>query len=165
MARKTDETEERKRDKARAIARYLRISPRKMRLVIDTIRRKPAGQAFAILRMQKRKAARMAEKLLKSAVANAKVLGLKEDRLYISDIRADSGPTFKRFMARSMGRADRILKRTTHLSIVLEERQGGGEALPDVGGEAEETKDESKVGKVKSLLKRRQKAMAAADAK
>lgn len=113
--------EEGQKKSAKAIARYIRISPRKVRLVINTIRRKPAGEAFRILMTLKKKAARLAEKVLKSAVANAKVLGLEQDRLYISDIRADGGPVMKRLMTRSMGRADRILKRTTHLSLVVRE--------------------------------------------
>lgn len=106
---------------ARAVARYLRISPRKVRLVIDAVRHKPVGESQKILMLLNKKAARLAEKLLKSAVANAKVLGLDEKRLYISDIRADGGPVLKRFMSRSMGRADRILKRTTHLSVTVKE--------------------------------------------
>ena len=106
---------------ARAVAKYLRISPRKMRLVINAIRHEPTGRAFHILMTLKKKAARMTEKLLKSAVANAKVLGLEENRLYVSNIRADGGPTMKRFMSRSMGRADRIIKRTTHLSMIVTE--------------------------------------------
>ncbi len=106
---------------AKAIVRYVRISPRKVRLVINTIRHKPVNLAFPILASLNKKAARLAEKVLKSAVANAKVLGLDEARLYVSDVRADGGPVLKRFMSRSMGRADRILKRTTHLSLAVEE--------------------------------------------
>ena len=106
---------------AKSVAKYVRISPRKVRLVIDAIRKKPAGQAFQILMTLKKKAARLAEKVLKSAVANAKVLGLEEDRLYISHVVADGGPVMKRIMTRSMGRADRIAKRTTHLSLVVSE--------------------------------------------
>jgi len=70
----------------------------------------------------------MAEQLLKSAVANAKVKKMDEESLYISDIRADGGPIMKRFMSRSMGRADRLLKRTSHLSITLEEKQTAEQA-------------------------------------
>lgn len=113
--------ESKEKSSAKAVARYLRISPRKVRLVINSIRFKPTGQAMGILMNLKKKAARMTEKVLKSAVANAKVLGMDESRLYISDIRADGGPVFKRFMSRSMGRADRILKRTTHLSMTVSE--------------------------------------------
>ena len=99
---------------ARAIVRYLRISPRKVRLVINAIRKKPATQAQSILMGLNKKAARLVEKGLKSAVANAKGKGLEESRLMVSEIKADGGPVMKRFMSRSMGRADQILKRTTH---------------------------------------------------
>lgn len=115
------ETVENKDKSAKAVARYLRISPRKARAVINEVRYKTVGQAFEILFTLKQKAARMTEKLLTSAVANAKGLGMDENRLYISDIRADGGPVMKRFLERSMGRADRILKRMAHLSIQLKE--------------------------------------------
>ena len=107
---------------ATAITRYLRISPRKMRLVIDTIRRKPVPEAFSILAHLKKRASNLVAKTLKSAQANAKGKKMDEDRLYVREIRADGGPMLKRYMSRSMGRADVILKRTTHLTVVLGER-------------------------------------------
>ncbi len=106
---------------ATAVTKYIRMSPRKARLVLDEVRKKPVHRAAQILASMNKKAARFAEKLLKSAVANAKVKGLEEDRLYIKDVRADGGPTLKRFRPRSMGRADRILKRTTHLTLVVKQ--------------------------------------------
>ncbi len=106
---------------ARAKVKFVKIAPRKVRLVLDAIRKKPAGKAFDILFTLKKKAARITEKLLKTGVANAKVLGLDENRLYISDIRADGGPVMKRIMQRSQGRAETILKRTSHISLVLTE--------------------------------------------
>lgn len=108
---------------ARAVIKYLRIGPRKVRLVIDAIRRRPVKEAFYRLAVLNKKAARLAEEALKSAVANAKVLKMDENQLYVSEIKADGGPTFKRFMSRSMGRADRILKRTTHLTVVVKEAE------------------------------------------
>ncbi len=137
---------------AKTTVKYLRISPRKVRLVIDTIRFQPAGQAFEILAVLKQKAARMAEKALKTAVANAKVLGLDEERLFVSRVFADGGPTMKRFMARSMGRADRIIKRTTHLTLeVAEGRKSWKNSVsPAV---MEEQKDNSKSAKSKSGAK------------
>ena len=105
----------------RAVTKHLRIAPRKMRLVIDTIRRQPAHEAVGILMLLKKKGAKMAVKTLKSAIANAKNLGLNENRLYVSDVRADGGPVFKRFLTRSMGRADKILKRTCHLTVEVRE--------------------------------------------
>ena len=117
----------------RAVTKHLRIAPRKMRLVIDTIRRQPAQEAVGILMLLKKKGAKLAVKTLKSAIANAKNLGLNENRLYVSNVRADGGPVFKRFLTRSMGRADKILKRTTHLTV--EVREGfniwGGRAMED----------------------------------
>ncbi len=106
---------------AKAVVKHVRISPRKVRLVINAIRYKPVTLAFPILASLNKKAAKLTEKALKSAVANAKVLGMDETRLYVSEVRADGGPVLKRFMSRSMGRADRILKRTTHLSLAVKE--------------------------------------------
>ncbi len=117
----------------RALTKHLRIAPRKMRLVIDTIRRQPAQEAVGILMLLKKKGAKLAVKTLKSAIANAKNLGLNENRLYVSNVRADGGPVFKRFLTRSMGRADKILKRTTHLTIEVREgtKIWGGRAPED----------------------------------
>ena len=106
---------------AKVVLKYLRISPRKARLVLDAIRLKPVHKANMILQTLNKKAAGLASKALSSAVANAKVLGMDENRLFVSDVRADVGPVFKRFMSRSMGRADRLLKRTTHLSLSVSE--------------------------------------------
>lgn len=106
---------------ARARVTFQRISPRKLRLVVDTIRFKPVGKADTILATLNKKGARIARKLLASAVANAKVLKLDESRLYVSDVRADQGPIMKRMRPRSMGRADRILKRMAHLSLTVTE--------------------------------------------
>jgi len=107
--------------KVKAITKHLRIAPRKMRIVIDTIRRQMAMEAVGILTLLKKKGAKLAVKTLNSAIANAKDLGLNENRLYVSDVRADGGPVFKRFLTRSMGRADKILKRTTHLTVEVQE--------------------------------------------
>jgi len=105
----------------RAVTKHLRIAPRKMRLVIDTIRRQPAHEAVGILMLLKKKGAKLAVKTLNSAIANAKNLGLNVNRLYVSNVRADGGPVFKRFLTRSMGRADKLLKRTTHLTVEVRE--------------------------------------------
>ena len=106
---------------ARAYARYLRIAPRKLRRPLSSVRKKPALQALDILAMLPQKGARIAGKVLKSAVANAKGLGLDETKLVITDFRADASFTLKRFLSRSMGRADKLLKRTSHLSVVVTE--------------------------------------------
>ena len=119
--------------KVKAITKHIRIAPRKMRIVIDTIRREMALEAVGILSLLNKKGAKLAVKTLKSAIANAKNLGLNENRLYVSDARSDGGPVFKRFLTRSMGRADKILKRTTHLTIEVREgfKIWGGRAQED----------------------------------
>ena len=108
---------------AKAITRYIRVSPRKLRLVIDAIRMKPVSDAFSILENLKKKGAELAVKTLKSAQANAKVKKMDESRLYVREIKADGGPSLKRYMPRSMGRADVILKRMSHLTVILSERE------------------------------------------
>lgn len=113
-----------------------------MRLVINTIRWKPALAAVSILATLDKKAARLVEKGLKSALANAKVKGLEESRLVVSEIKADGGPVLKRFMARAMGRADEILKRTTHLTIVLREGEKPFGPPPTAAQEQAKAKEE-----------------------
>lgn len=139
---------------ARAVVKYLRISPRKMRIVINTIRRKPVNQAFTILMGLKKKAARLVEKGLKSAAANAKGKGFEESRLVVSEIKADGGPTMKRFMSRSMGRADQILKRSTHLTVVLREGKKVLGSSPIVSTKQAEEKPEKKSRKKKEATAR-----------
>ena len=111
---------------ARAVAKYLKIGPRKMRLVLATIRNQPVDQAMIQLMHRPKKAARLAIRVLKSAIAAAQAKKMDRNRLIVSETRADGGPSMKRMMPRSMGRADRIIKRSTHLTIVLRE----GNAVP-----------------------------------
>ncbi len=144
---------------ARAIVRYLKISPRKVRLVINVIRHKPVGQAFSLLTALNKKAARFTEKGLKSAVANAKGKGMEESRLVVSLAKADGGPVMKRFMSRSMGRADEILKRSTHLTIAVQEGVRSY-ALPK-SAEAQGEQKKEKSGKAKEASKTREKKEAA----
>lgn len=106
---------------ARARARFVRISPRKTRIVVDMVRGKNAENALNILALSPKKAARIVTKLLKSAIANASRDGtIDVDSLFIKTIFVDQGPTLKRFRARAMGRGTRILKRTSHLTVILE---------------------------------------------
>lgn len=145
---------------AKVVLKYLRISPRKVRLVLDAIRLKPVQRANFILQTLNKKAAGLASKALSSAVANAKVLGMEESRLYVSDVRADVGPMFKRFMSRSMGRADRLLKRTTHLSLSVSE---GTRVYADaVKTEQSETGVEPKAPAKKKTATKRKKTAASA---
>jgi ribosomal protein L22 len=103
-----------------ARAKYVRSSARKARLVIDHVRGKPIGEARALLRHHPRGVARDLERLLNSAVANAENNhDLVGDDLYVKEIYADEGPTLKRFRARAQGRAYRIRKRTSHLTVAL----------------------------------------------
>ena len=108
---------------ARAIARRVRIAPRKARLVVDLIRGKDVNEAFAILRNTNKRASRVIEKLLKSAVANAEHnYNMDTEKLYIKETYVDEGPTLKRYRPRAKGRADQILKRSSHITIVVAEK-------------------------------------------
>jgi ribosomal protein L22 len=103
-----------------ARAKYVRSSARKARLVIDHVRGRPIGEARALLRHSPRGVARDLERLLDSAIANAENNhDLVGDDLYVKEIYADEGPTLKRFRARAQGRAYRIRKRTSHLTVAL----------------------------------------------
>jgi large subunit ribosomal protein L22 len=107
-----------------ARATYVRIAPRKVRLVVDIVRGKSVSQALNVLAFTRKKAARPVQKLLKSAVANAaENHGVNDvDTLVIDRITVDEGPMLKRFMPRARGRATPIRKRTSHIQIILRER-------------------------------------------
>jgi large subunit ribosomal protein L22 len=112
--------------KAKAIARYIRIAPRKVRLVIDLIRGKAVGDAVAILRLTPKAASPVVEKVLNSALANAEHnYSLDVNSLVVSEAFVDQGPTLKRFRPRAMGRASKIHKRTSHITLVLTEKKEG----------------------------------------
>lgn len=111
---------------AKANAKFVRISPRKARLVIDLIRGKEIGEAVGILRNTPKKASRLIEKVLKSAVANAENnLDLMADDLYVKEAFINEGPTMKRWRARAQGQASPIRKRTSHIAIVVSEKKEG----------------------------------------
>ncbi len=113
---------ERADKRPRATARYIRISPRKVQVVIDLIRGKRVDEALAILAYTPKTASPVVEKLLDSAIANAENnLQLDRGSLYVAEVYANKGPTLKRYWARSHGRADVILKRTSHITIVLDQ--------------------------------------------
>ncbi|HIU93525.1 MAG TPA: 50S ribosomal protein L22 [Candidatus Aphodomorpha intestinavium] len=127
MATRSREKTARRRENAdkrpRAIARYVRISSRKVRIVIDLIRGKSVREAEAILRYTPKAATEPVLKLLNSAVANAENnLELNRDDLYVAEVYANQGPTLMRFRARARGRASRIRKRTSHITIVLDQQ-------------------------------------------
>ncbi len=105
-----------------AILRYERIAPRKVRTVIDMIRGKRVADAEAILRFTPKAASPIVLKLLKSAVANAENnMDMTKDNLYVAEVFADQGPTLKRFQPRAHGRAFRIHKKTSHITIILDQ--------------------------------------------
>lgn len=108
---------------AKAILRNVRISPRKGRLVADLIRGKQVEQALSILRFTPKKAARLLIKTLRSAIANATdTQNVDPDKLYVKTTYVDGGTTWKRFTPRAHGRATPIRKRTSHFTIIVEER-------------------------------------------
>jgi large subunit ribosomal protein L22 len=110
---------------AKAVARYVRVAPRKARLVVDLIRGRSIDDARAILRFSPRAAAEVVEKVLNSAVANAeRNLHLNSDDLIVGATFVDEGPTLKRIQPRAMGRAFRINKRTSHITVVVTQREG-----------------------------------------
>ena len=114
---------ERNVTEARAKLSYARISSRKVKAVIDLIRNKNVGEALAILKLTPKAAAEIVEKLLKSAIANAENnFGMDTEKLYVAEIFANQGPTLKRVRPRAQGRAFRIRKRTSHITVVLREK-------------------------------------------
>ncbi|ACL68883.1 50S ribosomal protein L22 [Halothermothrix orenii] len=111
---------------ARAVAKYVRVSPRKARQVIDLIRGKEIGEALGILKHTPKKASSIIEKVLNSAIANAENNhDMMVEDLYVSKAYVDEGPTMKRYRARAMGQAGLIRKRTSHITIVVSEKKEG----------------------------------------
>ena len=109
---------------SRAYLKYARISPRKVQIVLDLIRGKDAGTAMSILKNTPKSASEYLIKLLKSAVANAEHnFNMDTSKLYVSECFVCPGPTIKRIMPRAKGSADRILKRTSHVTLVLKEKE------------------------------------------
>ena len=106
----------------RAKLRYLRVSPRKTRLVVDLVRGKGVAEAINILTFTRRAACEPVRKLIESAIANAEDQDANVDELYVDSIFVDEGPTLRRFRPRAQGRATRINKRTSHVTCVLAER-------------------------------------------
>ncbi|MBS3810837.1 MAG: 50S ribosomal protein L22 [Halanaerobiales bacterium] len=111
---------------AKAVAKYVRVSPRKTRRVIDLIRGKDIGQALGILRNTPNKPSKIVEKVLNSAIANAENNhDMLVDDLYVEKCFVDEGPTMKRFRPRAMGQASPINKRTSHVTVILEDKKEG----------------------------------------
>ena len=116
---------------AKAIARHLRVTPMKARRVVDLVRGKQATEALAILKFAQQGASEPVYKLVASAVANARVKAdregqaFDEDALYITEAFVDEGPTMKRFQPRAQGRAYRINKRTSHITVLVVPKDSG----------------------------------------
>ncbi|HPZ22251.1 MAG TPA: 50S ribosomal protein L22 [Bacillota bacterium] len=111
----------------KASAKHVRIAPRKVRVVVDLIRGKDIDEALAILRNTPKAASPLVEKVLKSAVANAEHnYDLNSNNLYVAKAFVDQGPTLKRYRARARGMASRILKKTSHITLMLAEKQREG---------------------------------------
>ena len=113
---------------ARAIAKYVRMSPRKVRLVVDQIRGRAVNEAYAILQFSKKGAAEPVGKTLRSAVANAQYKAQDEgdvldvDELVVREVFVDEGPTLRRYRAAAQGRAAPIRKRTSHITVVVDRK-------------------------------------------
>ena len=108
----------------RAVAKFVRIAPRKVRVVMDLIRGKNVEEAFAILKFTPKRGAFVLEKVLRSAVANAENnFDMDSDNLYVSTCFVDQGPTMKRIHPRSRGQAFGILKHTSHITVMVKEKE------------------------------------------
>ncbi|MDN5695276.1 MAG: 50S ribosomal protein L22, partial [Staphylococcus equorum] len=109
---------------AKAVARTIRIAPRKVRLVLDLIRGKEVAEAIAILKLTNKASSPVVEKLLMSALANAEHnYDMNIDTLIVKEAYANEGPTLKRFRPRAQGRASAINKRTSHITIVVADKE------------------------------------------
>ena len=108
---------------ANAKVTFVRIAPRKVKIVLDLIRNKPCDEAMAILKYTPKAACEPLQKLLKSAMANAEMKNMDVSRLYVAACSVDQGPTLKRIRPRNKGRAYRINKKTSHINITLKEAE------------------------------------------
>lgn len=114
-----------------AVAKYIRVQPRKVRIVADEVNGKPAAQSAAVLRYHKSKSAQALRKVLISAMANARENhGVDPENLRIARIMVDEGPRMKRMLPRAMGRGNRILKKTSHITVIVEEFEPAGAIKP-----------------------------------
>src|SRR5690625_40418 len=122
---------------AKAVAKQIRIAPRKARLVVDLIRGKEVGEATAILRHTQRGASPIVEKVLNSAIANAEHnYEMDPDNLIVSEAYVDEGVTLKRFRPRAQDRASKINKRTSHITVIVTEKKEGysvGQKINPIG--------------------------------
>jgi large subunit ribosomal protein L22 len=129
---------------AKAIAKFLRMSPSKLKPVTDLVRGKDLNEALTILKFTPGKGSTLVEKVVQSAAANAENNHeMNVDALYVAEINANQGPTLKRYRAGAQGRASMIFKRTTHLNVVLREREESKvKVASDTAAKDVETKEE-----------------------
>ena len=106
--------------------RFARIAPRKARLVVDLVRGMDAAQALDLLKFTNKRASVLVDKVLRAAIASADEAAAETEKLFIQEARVDQGPTIKRGRAKDRGRFHPILKRTSHITLVVEERSGRG---------------------------------------
>ena len=125
MREKAANRKENRDRRPKAIAKYIRISSRKVRIVIDLIRGKQVDEALAILQFTPKAASPVVEKVLASAIANAENNPpyLNRDNLYVAEVYANQGPTLKRFRPRAKGSAAPILKRSSHITVIRDEKK------------------------------------------
>ena len=107
---------------AKAVAKYVRMSPIKLKPVADLVKGKDVAEALTILKFTPGKGAEIVEKVVQSALANADVKEMDTDNLYVAEVYANQGPTMKRWRAGSQGRASIILKRSSHVGVTLKEK-------------------------------------------
>ncbi len=125
LTKKQNRQQNKRRRPGTAVAKYIRIAPRKVRLVVDVIRGRDVKDAEDLLRFLPRGASEPVSKVLNSAKANAvNNDDMLEDRLYVAQVFVDAGPTLKRILPRARGRGDTLKKRSSHITIVLAERVG-----------------------------------------
>ena len=108
---------------AKAVAKYVRMSPSKIKPVVDLVRGKDLSEALTILKFTPGKGAEIVEKVVQSAAANADVKEMNADNLYVAEIYVHQGPTMKRWKAGAQGRASIILKRSSHVGCTLKEKE------------------------------------------
>lgn len=143
----------------KAKARFIRMSPRKIRLVVNVVRGLPVEQALTQLKFMKKHAALPVSKLLSSAIANAEHnFKLKRENLFVKIIMADGGPTLHRWIPRAQGRATPIRKRTTHISIVLGELKEAPIKKPKKNVESDSTEKSIEKKKAPASKKGKTKA-------
>lgn len=144
----------------RAKAKQIRMSPRKIRLVVDLIRGLPVGDALVQLQFCSKAAARPVKKLLESAIANAQHnFSTPKEGLFVKTIAVDAGPVIKRWAPRAFGKATPIRKRMSHISLVLDQ-SGQKDALIDKKEKKIVVKEKGKISKIKQVLKDKKKTAA-----